>query len=342
VSGSTDGTAKLWNTTLDSAKGHRFTVPLDSTMYGPVPDGTAWITADYKAGNFQTWSLPEGRLIRTMPWKELDPEGQGFRDAMPAPGNHALYAVTTNGTIHFFNPATGAHLRSVQTGETNFTLWSISANQRWLLGMRSDEKTGLLFDLSAPSQAQYFPDFLLGTIPFVFSPDNRWLAYFTTNKVIKLCDLTANREQATLRGHRGVINTLGFSPDGKWLASGGDDGEVWLWSVNKAKPLSDTPLKGNRAGISLVVFSSDSRTLATFGADQTLRWWSVSTGQEMLLFPADPTWLTSVLDFPAPWHPGRQFLLWHDRPEQIRVTTVPSLAEIDAAEAQAKTASQSR
>jgi hypothetical protein len=52
----------------------------------------------------------------------------------------------------------------------------------------------------------------------------------------------------------------------------------------------------------------------------------------MLLFQVDPNWMTTVLDFPASWHPGHQFILWYDRPEQVRITTIPSLGEIDATE----------
>ena len=333
LSSSLDGTAKLWDTKPGSAKGHAFTIPTNSWIISPLPDGSAFVTADYSARNFQLWSLPDGRLTRTMPWRELDPQGQGFRDVLGAPGYESLLGVTTNGTVHFFNPSSGARLRSVQVPETNFTMWSVSPDQRWLLGWLSDGgTTGILCDLRNPSRVQRIPDYFAVNGYSSISPDNRWLAYATTNYDIKLWDLTANRVKATLQGHRWWLYSLGFSPDGRLLASGGADGDVWLWSVETTRPLFDAPLKGHFAAAAVVAFSSDNRTLATFGADQTLRWWSVATGREMLLFPTESFWAGSHFDFPAPGNATSRLLLFYERPGQVRGTLVPSLAEIETIE----------
>jgi len=80
-----------------------------------------------------------------------------------------------------------------------------------------------------------------------------------------------------------------------------------------------------------VAFSSDSRTLATFGRDHTLRWWSVATGGEMLSFPSESLWTAGVLDFPTGGKSSGRLLLFYDQPGRVRMATVPSLAEIDAA-----------
>ena len=101
--------------------------------------------------------------------------------------------------------------------------------------------------------------------------------------------------------------------------------------MDTVKPLFDAPLKGHQSKVMQVAFSSDSRTLATFG-NGTLRWWNVATGREMLLFRSEVEWTASPFDFPAPGNALSRLLLFYERPGQVRVTTVPSLAEIDAVE----------
>ena len=63
----------------------------------------------------------------------------------------------------------------------------------------------------------------------------------------------------TLYGHEAALNTAKFSPDGRWLATGGDDGLIMLWRTSELNQDNAEPiiLRGHKGKIVHLAFSND-------------------------------------------------------------------------------------
>jgi WD40 repeat protein len=134
------------------------------------------------------------------------------------------------------------------------------------------------------------------------SPDGRWVATASHDGSVKLWDARNMQLMRTFFGDRPLAWCVAFSPDGKYLASGGSG--VRIWEVATGRELHR--FYEHKLMVSSVAFYPNGRWLVSGSYDGTVRLWDVAAGRSLgllhqlsrgvnkLAFRPDGRWLASA------------------------------------------------
>jgi WD40 repeat protein len=129
---------------------------------------------------------------------------------------------------------------------------------------------GAVTQLWAPA-----PEYAGFLAPLTFSPDQRQLALGSGADIV-VWDAVTGKELRQLKGHKEAVTGLAFAPDGKSLASAGQDRTLILWDSATGK--EERRLEGHTEAVLAVAFAPDGKTLASAGQDKTVRLWNLADG----------------------------------------------------------------
>ncbi len=130
-----------------------------------------------------------------------------------------------------------------------------------------------------------------------YSPDGRYLAsgggtLLTQGEeqgeeqsvdIIKIWDIERRKELFPITvNSRHIVNSVAYSPDGRYLASGSADKTIKIWDTKTGTELST--LTGHSEAVNSVAYSPDGRYLASASSDETIKIWDVKNNKELNTF----------------------------------------------------------
>jgi WD40 repeat protein/Flp pilus assembly protein TadD len=181
------------------------------------------------------------------------------------------------------------------SGEWFFQDFDFSPDSLLLATGQADGSIGL-YDLRS---ARLLGSLAPGSSPRAlrFDPGGRKLAVSRkSDSAIQILDLTGRPSGRPLAHSDQVTATPGWRADGELLASGCQDGLVYVWNARTSKPVA--VCKGHRGGVLHVAFSQGGDLLASTGWDGVTRLWDPRTGRQLVSadgfardFSRDDRWL---------------------------------------------------
>jgi WD40 repeat protein len=144
----------------------------------------------------------------------------------------------------------------VRAAEREKRRQQISAKEKEYLGTLAKLKT---LESPRPGEVARFDPIAGSLSPLVFSPDGKLLAGVDSKNAIVLLDLATGKQYRKLTDHTKDITGLGFTPDGRKIASGGRDNVVRIWDLEENRLLK--AIDTNK-GVSRLAVSPDGKRIA--------------------------------------------------------------------------------
>jgi hypothetical protein len=199
-----------------------------------------------------------------------------------SPDGSQLLSGGKDGTLRLWQVETGRELRQFEGHDDLVSCLAFAPDGKRALSGGFDGKVYLWDIEKGERQAEFHFDAAVKYVHHVaFAPDGL-RALVCADRCIYLLDAATGKVLQTLQGLTRAAVCAVFSPDGRRILSGGDDGTLRLWEADSGRQLR--VFHGHESGVNCVAFRADGRYALSGGSDATLRLWDVSSGKELKAF----------------------------------------------------------
>lgn len=256
------GNAQIWKTADGAPAGQRMPGDAGATSATFSPDGTKVLTA---AGNdARLWDQ------RGTPIAALSGCSDGFVEAAFSPDGQRIVTACTDGTARFWEAASGKALGNViHYGAGSFDTKGAGSDIAAMTAMMRVLEFSALPDRSPAPLVAYSPD--AKRVVIAAGPTAQQLDASNGALVGKPIAHDANLVSS--------LTFVGFSPDGRVLATTSWDGTARLWDGLTGNTIG-APLR-HETLVRSVAFSPDGRRIVTASAGNTAQIWDAWTGDRL-------------------------------------------------------------
>jgi WD40 repeat protein len=243
------------------------------------PDGKILASVIGGARTTRLWSLAD-HSYRELGGYDEEGHGQTVIVIALSPDGACLASGGSEGRIHLWNVNDGTCTRIIRHVRLGYSIRSVafSPDGRTLAAVGVCDGIICFWNLLNDGNNDMAATIVdahghTAVYDISYSLDGRYLASGGYDS-IRLWNATDHSCVAILEGHAECVRSVSFSPNGKLLVSGSNDGSIRLWSVENKTCLLVLPNHHIGAVITSVAFTPNGQTLASGGSDRTVRLWN--------------------------------------------------------------------